>query len=41
MKARIATEPEATAQWIEIFHTAVIAASSATLASMHATYRCG
>ncbi len=36
VKARIATEPDATAQWIEIFHTVVMAASTATLASMKA-----
>ncbi len=36
--ARIATEPDATAQWIEIFHTNVIAASTATLPSMKARY---
>ena len=31
---RIVTDPEATAQWMEIFHTVVIAASTATLPSM-------
>jgi hypothetical protein len=30
------TEPDATAQWIEIFHTTVTKASTATLASMKA-----
>jgi hypothetical protein len=30
------TEPAATAQWMEIFHISVIAASAATLASMKA-----
>jgi hypothetical protein len=30
------TEPAATAQWMEIFHASVIAASTATLASMNA-----
>ena len=33
-RARIVTEPEATAQWMEIFQSVVIAASTATLASM-------
>jgi hypothetical protein len=36
--ARIVTEPEATAQWMEIFHTVVMAASAATLPSMHPKY---
>ena len=36
VRARIATEPDATAQWMEIFHTVVMAASTATLASMKA-----
>ena len=30
------TEPDATAQWMEIFHTAVMAARTATLTSMKA-----
>jgi len=30
------TEPEATAQWMEIFHTMVMTASTATLTSMKA-----
>jgi len=33
------TAPEATAQWMEIFQAAVIAASTATLASMHPKYQ--
>jgi hypothetical protein len=32
----MATEPDATAQWIEIFHTSVMTASTATLTSMTA-----
>jgi hypothetical protein len=36
-RARIVTDPEATAQWMEIFHSVVIAASTATLASMQPT----
>src|SRR5215472_5583660 len=32
------TEPEATAQWMEIFHAVVIAVSTATLRSMHPMY---
>src|SRR6516225_8030955 len=32
------TEPEATAQWMKIFHAVVIAASTATLMSMHPKY---
>jgi hypothetical protein len=37
------TDPEATAQWMEIFHTVVMPASTATLASMHPRYHdsCG
>jgi len=34
----MATEPEATAQWMEIFHTVVMTASTATLVSMKARY---
>ena len=30
----MATEPDATAQWMEIFRAVVMAASTATLASM-------
>src|ERR1700748_2624733 len=37
-RARIVTEPAATAQWMEIFHTVVSAASTATLPSIQATY---
>src|SRR6202020_2714840 len=36
--ARIVTEPDATAQWMEIFHTVVIAASTAMLPSMQPKY---
>ncbi len=32
----MATEPDATAQWMEIFHAVVMTASTATLASMNA-----
>ena len=38
-RASRVTAPEATAQWIDIFQVAVIAASTATLASMHPKYQ--
>src|SRR5580693_1680793 len=38
IRPRIVTEPQATAQWIEIFQTVVMAASTATLTSMQPKY---